>query len=227
MNKLADKYSKQDFDGELEKCVDLQSADAVEGCYKRERNKIIKDLMAIVDWRYQTYEGNISANQSHRDFGFGMGGSLLSLGSSVSTVETTKTIFSTLSSAIQTTATKYDESYLADQASAALILQMRTDRSLIRPRLLAGLQMDFSDYNLAQAVGDILQYYRAGTLADAAQSLRQSTSSNAQNAEDKTTETVETLLRDNKKTKGLVGETEAQSKLENADTMVGTDAEGT
>src|SRR5690606_16153604 len=111
------------------------------------------------------------AGKAKSNFGFGMASTTLSLASAVSTVETTKTIISSIASLTSSTRTEIDKNFYHEQTTQALIVKMRALRTKRKLPLINGMALPYEKYSLEQGLSDFLQYYRAGTMANAVQSI--------------------------------------------------------
>jgi hypothetical protein len=131
----------------------------------------LNELVLLTDYYYQTYEGNMIAGKARSDFGFGMASTALSLASAVSTVEDSKTIISTIASLASSTRTEIDKNFYHEQTTQALIVKMRALRTVKKLALINGSFLSYEQYPLERGLGDFFEYYRAGTMANAVQSI--------------------------------------------------------
>ncbi len=142
--------------------------------------------MLIVDHEYQKYEGNLIAGRAKWKFGFGATTQALSLASTASTVETSKTIFSGISTLVGSTATELDKNFYLEQTSYVLAYQMQAQRLTISTQMLVNMHdktKAYADYSLERGLADIEAYYRAGTVATAVQNVYQGASEKISAAE--------------------------------------------
>jgi hypothetical protein len=166
---LRAKYSQAEFDSELRACAD-------DSCRIRARNLILEELMLIVDHGYRIYEGNLIAGRAKWKFGFDATTQALSLASTASTVETSKTIFSGISTLVGSTDTELDKNFYMEQTSYALAHQMQAQRLTLSTHMLVQMHdktKAYADYSLERGLADIEAYYRAGTIAAAVQNVYQ------------------------------------------------------
>ena len=164
---LRSKYSQADFDAVLRACVD-------DPCRKQARNLILEELMLIVDHGYHRYEGNLIAGRAKWKFGLGTTTQALSLAATASTVETSKTIFSGISTLVGSTDTELDKNFYLEQTSYALAYQMQAQRLTVSTQMLLNMHDNtkaYADYSLERGLVDIEAYYRAGTVAAAVQNV--------------------------------------------------------
>ena len=183
-NKIQDlrlKYSQAHFDSALRACGD-------DPCRIQARNLILEELMLIVDHGYRSYEGNLIAGRAKWKFGFGTTTQALSLAATASTVETSKTIFSGISTLVGSTDTELDKNFYMEQTSYALAHQMQAQRLTVSTQMLLNMHdkaKAYADYSLERGLADIEAYYRAGTIAAAVQNVYQSASEKISKAEAK------------------------------------------
>ena len=158
-----------EFDSALRECKD-------DPCERRERNLILEELMLVVDYAYREYEGNLIAGRAKWKFGLGTATQALSLASTASTVEASKTILSGISTLIGSTDTELDKNFYLDQTSYALAHQMNAQRLTVSTRMRQNMRKEYIKYSLERGLIDIEEYYRAGTIATAVQKVYQGAS---------------------------------------------------
>lgn len=147
------------------------------------RNAIINEMVFIADYNYQSYEGNLVAGRAKANFYTGaVRASLETAGALISVADTTRILsgLAALTGAIQESA---DKEFFFDNTIDALIIQMRADRANALISLVERRSLPYKDYSIEQAVGDITNYYRAGTLASAVISISKSASAAQKKAE--------------------------------------------
>ena len=137
---------------------------------------ILEELMLVVDYAYREYEGNLIAGRAKWKFGLGTATQALSLASTASTVEASKTILSGISTLIGSTDTELDKNFYLDQTSYALAHQMNAQRLTVSTRMRKSMRKEYIKYSLERGLIDIEEYYRAGTIATAVQKVYQGAS---------------------------------------------------
>ena len=177
---LKEKYSSTSFRDELDQCTDDE-------CRKKARNLILEELMLLIDHAHHNYEGSLIAGRAKAKFGFGTATQALSLAATTSTVETTKTIFSGISTLVAATETEVDKNFYLEQTSYALAYQMQAQRLTVSTEILSKMRrnQDYSEYSLERALIDIEAYYRAGTIATAVLNVYQGASEKIKTAQTK------------------------------------------
>lgn len=140
------------------------------------RNAIINELILIVNHNYHAYEGGMIAGKARNNFYTGaLRTSLETAGALITVADTTK-VLSGLAAFTGTIHESSDKEFFFDNTIDALIIQMRADRAKALFRLLEGRDADYASYSIETAIGDITDYYRAGTLASAIVSISKSAS---------------------------------------------------
>jgi|GEM_PF-5836350 hypothetical protein len=138
------------------------------------RNAIINEMVFIADHNYQAYEGNIVAGRAKNNFYTGAIRTTLETAGALITVADTTRILSGLAALTGTIQESADKEFFFDNTIDALIIQMRADRANVLAGMVEGRAMPYELYSIEQAVGDITNYYRAGTLASAVISISNS-----------------------------------------------------
>ncbi|AZZ92522.1 hypothetical protein EUZ85_18060 [Hahella sp. KA22] len=200
IEELNSKYSKTSFDGSVKECIVKKDKD----CMKKERDIIINELILLVDYNYQSYEGSLIAGKAKSNFGFGMASTILSLGSAVSTVTDTKTIISSIASLTSSTRTEIDKNFYYEQTAQALIVKMKALRATKKLSLIKGMAIPYIDYTMEQGLVDILEYYRAGTLANAVQSIYEDAAHQNRSAEQANMEAQDKVRKTELKAAGFL-----------------------
>ena len=176
---LRAKYSQAEYDSAVRACAD-------DSCRIRARNLILEELMLIVDHGYRIYEGNLIACRAKWKFGFDATTQALSLASTASPVEISKTIVSGISKLVGSTDTELDKNFYMEQTSYALAHQMQTQRLTLSTHMHVQMHdktKAHADYSLERGLADIEAYYRAGTIAAADQNVYQGASEKISAAE--------------------------------------------
>ena len=182
---LKTKYSDKDYLSTYNSCQD-------DACRLTARNRFVNELLFLIDYNYNIHTGNIIAGMAKGEFGVGITDTLLSLAATVSTVETAKTAYAALATAVGTGKTQFDKAYYAEKTTAAIITQMDALRAAARIPLQAGLKTTkYTNYPLSRAMRDLNNYYRAGTMANAIVSIGNTAAANAKEIEESSDEKIE------------------------------------
>lgn len=131
------------------------------------RNQYIRILMAKVDTEYFKFTNDLYVGRSS----IGFTGDLASLGlTAASTIvgdKDLKTILSGTATAVTGSSASFDKRFFQDQAIGALLTTMNASRLAVEATITANLKKPSSEYTLDDAILDVLQYHRAGTLLHA------------------------------------------------------------
>jgi len=147
------------------------------------RNIIINELILISDHNYHSYEGGMLAGRAKNNFYTGALRTSLETAGALITVASSTKILSGLAALTGTLQESGDKEFFFDNTIDALIIQMRADRTLSLVPLVGGRKKEYDDYSIETAIGDITNYYRAGTLASAIVSISKSASASQTSAD--------------------------------------------
>lgn len=148
------------------------------------RNKIIDDLLLLIDQRYYRYEYVRVTAKNWGKFGGSVVNIGLSTAGTLSGVESTKTLLSAVVTAIEGSGAALDRDVLMGQTMVALAAEMRRARAARLLIIQKGMQQSVAAYPLNAALVDLLNYYYAGTYITALQSLTESAAAGAKKADD-------------------------------------------
>ncbi|WP_162596119.1 hypothetical protein [Methylobacterium sp. 17Sr1-1] len=153
------------------------------GVRKRElRDAIVHSKMYGIDLKYSEYEAQLT--RERQEIPFLTTVATLGLTTSAATVASTelKTILATAAAGLTGVREAYDRDILLDRTIALLEQQMRTQRKLLRARIIERLALGIDVYPLELALSDIESYYRAGTLTGALVGLSEDSGVRLRNA---------------------------------------------
>jgi hypothetical protein len=135
---------------------------------KAVRNEIIAQRMRAIDSYYYAFEASLIRERQE----VGFISSIISIGLSgavplVSPV-TTKNILGAASSGLQGATKAYSDEVLFQKTVQVLATQMRAHRDAVASNIITRMKtLDIDQYPLAMALGDVDEYYAAGTIAGA------------------------------------------------------------
>ena len=139
------------------------------------RNQIIDDLRYQIDQKYYGFETSLQKQRADFNIatdlaaiGLGSAGALSSKGAA--------NILAAISAGIAGGRTSIDKNYFEDQATSALIFQMRADRAVILTDIQRGKSQNVTEYSLKEGLLDIVRYYNAGRLVNALTHLTETAS---------------------------------------------------
>ena len=163
---LTGRYILTQKDGKLIQ-KPLEEAVKPERC----RNQILNDLLFLADYNYANYRNAIYKGRAGSRTVFDVLGLGLSGAGTVASGQTDKTVFAALSAFVQGTALSIDRNFFADQATFTILersdVLMREKRAEIEGKLSRSI----IDYTMTEALGDVFEYYTAGTIPSAIASI--------------------------------------------------------
>jgi hypothetical protein len=128
------------------------------------RNEIVAQRMYAIDVLYTQYEAGLTRERQEVGFATLTTAEGLSTAATLVTPTVTKSILSGLTTAVVATKGHYESEILLAQTMRTIQKQMRASRHVIAEHITARMGQDIGDYPLAAALGDVEDYYRAGTL---------------------------------------------------------------
>jgi hypothetical protein len=163
----------------------------------RVRNELIEDALPYIDDAYIDFITDIQAGRDRNNFVL----DLVELGTAAS-VGITKgerplQIIGVALTAFRGGRRSLDLNFYKDQSTPILITKMDGNRAKVRSAILDKEQKEVKDYPLGAAIGDLVDYYNAGTLVRAFTELQKDTAVQTKISEDK--------LAEAKKMLGVVG----------------------
>jgi hypothetical protein len=84
----------------------------------------------------------------------------------------TKTILAAISAGVNGINGSIDSNYFYEKTFQSLVAQMNADRKEVLVSITNGMILPIDDYQWAQAVHDLVEYYNAGTLLGAISSIQ-------------------------------------------------------
>lgn len=137
----------------------------------QERNQILNDLIFLTDVNYYNFQSELYQGRALFDtttdlaiIGLGAAGALI--GSSV-----TQAILAAISAGIAGGRVSINKNYFHEASTQALIAKMDSSRKTKLDLIRKALTLDTTDYPLAQGLGDVAEYYNAGTIIGALQNI--------------------------------------------------------
>jgi len=147
------------------------------------RNEIVGELLLFVDLQYNDFRAAL--------YGENVAGRFLAdalpLGASASgvlvTTQAAKNTMAAIATGVGGLKASYEKTILFDQLMPALIVAMDAKRKEVKARIDKGLGSQYTDYSLPQAISDINEYFLAGTLPEAINTLTKGKTAEAAKAE--------------------------------------------
>jgi cell division septum initiation protein DivIVA len=143
------------------------------------RNKIINELLYLVNDYYDRYELRWYATSAGVEAGADITTLGLDLGSAVAGTNSLKTILSTISAGIGGSKLALERDILQNQNMALIVRTMRESRKAKYEVIRIKMALPVNDYPIEEALIDIQEYWHAGTVIGAVQKLHNQTSSDA------------------------------------------------
>lgn len=147
------------------------------------RNALLRRTLADIDVRYLAFSGEVVQGKSRFDFGKNM----LVLSSSIASALTpsagVKANYAAFSALLTGGGAQVDSNFLYNQTSQALVSTMDAQRAVVLADIRRSMSLPIQDYPGQTAFGDVIRYFRAGTLASAAQELQKSAAGRASTEE--------------------------------------------
>lgn len=159
--------------------ADRQGLDA-----KQYRDKVVRLRLLAIDARYKTFVEELHSAKA----GVGLGADIATLvlggvGTFVAG-ETTKSVLSAATAVIAGTRVSVDKNLFYDQTLPAIVSQMDAERAKQRLVIEKGMAQPETTYTLANALSDLSDYERLGSIDVAIKKLTGSATDEAKKAED-------------------------------------------
>lgn len=149
------------------------------------RNSLLRRLLSDIDVRYLDFAGGVVAGKNRFEFGK----NILTLSSSVASSLTesagVKANYAALSTLLSGGGAQVDSNFLYSQTSLALVSTMDAQRAIVLGEIRTSMGRSIQEYPGQTAFGDAIRYFRAGTLASAAQDLQKAAAAQATREEAK------------------------------------------
>lgn len=150
----------------------------------RLRDRVIARLKAAVDANYQEFENQLFTGRARANVLL----DITELGAGVATTitngERVKTIISALITGFRGGRKSFDENFFRERTIQVIISQMEASRARVETGMLSNMNdKDADKYSLDTALGDLINYFYAGTLQKGLQELAKETGKSAINAE--------------------------------------------
>ena len=168
----------------------LESLDASNMDTDKERNASINDALTLIDFRYSEFINNAGLQQRAKSMATDFALLSLNLAGTAVGGAGIKTLLAALSAGVAGTNIAFDKTFIYESTVPALIMQMNADRTEKYRQIITGMRRDIDNYPWAQAVHDLIDYYNAGTLQNAINSIKK----NAGNKQVKEEENIENFV---------------------------------
>ncbi|MGA2240319.1 MAG: hypothetical protein ABSH06_16015 [Thermodesulfobacteriota bacterium] len=176
---LTDKYSKPD-------AIPADQTKITE----KERNQILDDLIFLTDVNYYRFEAELSYGRAAFDtvtdlaiLGLGSAGALV-------THSGTQAIISAISGGIGGARVSISKNFLHETSTQALIAKMQSARKAKLDLIRQAMTLNVTDYSLTRGLGDVAEYYTAGTIVGALQNIVSDAGAEAKKADASLADTI-------------------------------------
>ncbi|MDD1606506.1 MAG: hypothetical protein LUP96_07410 [Methylococcaceae bacterium] len=149
------------------------------------RNTLISKALTIMDVRYAEFINNTETNRKNKEMFTDLVELSMNLAGTVVGAAGTKTILAAISAGINGINGSIDTNYFYQKTFQSLVAQMNADRKAVLVYLTKGMTLPIENYQWAQAVHDLIDYYNAGTLLGAISSIQKEAGEKEHLAEDK------------------------------------------
>jgi hypothetical protein len=143
----------------------------VEGSTEEGRNRILNNLILLVDMNYHTVEKHLYGEKSWADFGGSVAVIGVSTAGTLAGGESVKTTLAAIAGALEGTRVAFDRDVLQNQNILAIIAKMRAQRAEKLLILRGGMQKSVAAYPLEEGLVDLANYHNAGTIVGALQDI--------------------------------------------------------
>jgi len=165
----------------------LETTDAQKATKVARRNRILQELIWLVDQNYGKFEDRYYGSEAS----INVAGDIVNLGltgvSSVTGTAHLKSVLSAIATGTTGIKTSYQKNFFDQQTRSAVVQKMRS----LRATQLAILQdedhmkADLSEYSLESGLSDVDAYFNAGTIIGALQSIAEGAGTEQKAAKDK------------------------------------------
>jgi hypothetical protein len=148
---------------------------------KAERNRIIYELMGIIDSDFEKFAIRLRSDRAYKDTIISLVSLGLTGGASLSS-KTTANILAAIDTGLKGGNDEVNLNAWGNDAPELLINKMNALRSTIQGRIYDNMKKEVTDYPLEAMISDMSDYYQAGSVTKALVDLNASTAKEAQEA---------------------------------------------
>jgi hypothetical protein len=145
------------------------------------RNRIIVELMGLIDDNYGEFERALSATARGKNFGVSTASIALTGVASFASGGTAN-VLAAIDTALKGISSSVDKDLLAGKATEALVYQMRANRSKRQQSIYESMKESVIDYPLEFGLRDLINYFNEGSVTFALVSLTQTVGGEAASA---------------------------------------------
>jgi hypothetical protein len=158
---------------------------------KAARNEIIAQRMRAIDTNYYAFEAAIL--RERQEVGFISSVISIALSGAIPLVNpvATKNALGAVSAGVQGATKAYSDEVLFQKTVQVLATQMRARRDVVAADIVTRMKtLDIEEYPLAMALGDVDEYYAAGTIAGALIEIQKTVSAEGRDSEQRKADAV-------------------------------------
>jgi hypothetical protein len=146
------------------------------------RNELLFKLKRHIDANYADFENNLFLGKATSNVLLDITelGAAAAVG--ITNGERAKTIIGTALTAFKGGRKSVDVNFFRERTTESLISTMRASRSRVEEKINLGLRNDVANYTLEESLGDLINYFYAGSLSNALVELSQQAADEAKNA---------------------------------------------
>lgn len=162
---------------------------------KVKRDELVFRLKRNIDSNYADFENNLFLGKASSNVLFDIAelGSAAAVG--ITNGERAKSIIGTALTAFKGGRKSVDVNFFREKTTESLILTMRASRSGLEEKINLGLRNGVTNYTLEEALGDLIDYFYAGSLANALLRLSQTASEDAKIAKEEADKSIKDRLK--------------------------------
>lgn len=149
---------------------------------KLRRNEMIFQLKRNIDANYQEFENGLFIGKATSNILFDITELGAALAGTITNGERAKTIISSSLSMFKGSRKSSEINLFREKTTESLIQTMRASRSSREKKINIGLRNTVADYTLEESLGDLIDYFYAGSLSNALVELSQNAADNANDA---------------------------------------------
>jgi len=184
---LVEKYSKNDswYEDYLAaiKANDLTKA-------KTLRDQTLYDLIWLVNDRYIPFENSLNSDSATIDTASTVTSLASTTAATITHAPGTKSILAAVSTLVTGTDSAFNSNFFQSKARTAIIAAMRSGRVEVLTKMTTGISQSVDKYSLGQGLSDVLEYYDAGTVVSAVNTIEDNAKQQKDQAQDKANKTL-------------------------------------
>ena len=138
---------------------------------KEQRNQIVEELIYLINVNYTKFEGELSISRASFETGTDLAVLGLGAAGSLISVTSTQALLAAISGGISGARISINKNFFYEQSTTGLVSTMRASRKKKLDNIRKAEPLPLADYPMSQALGDTTEYYNAGTIVGALQTI--------------------------------------------------------